>query len=107
MTNALPILASDACPVPSPQPAPIVGHSLRCCWPKWPHASRPTQEFCGAKSKPGKSWCVEHCKAVFHHKPEPNISQRTEYYIAFAASVSKLEADPMQTPGVVEALPPA
>tara|TARA_B100000315_G_C14094720_1_gene370867 strand:+ start:220 stop:411 length:192 start_codon:yes stop_codon:yes gene_type:complete len=31
-----------------------------CLWPKWPHESRPTHEYCGEQRQPGSSYCVEH-----------------------------------------------
>lgn len=32
-----------------------------CRWPLWPHASRPTHEYCGAqRAAPGQPYCHEH-----------------------------------------------
>ena len=31
-----------------------------CLWPMWPHAARPTHEYCGNGKVPGASYCEAH-----------------------------------------------
>jgi len=31
-----------------------------CKWPMWPHASRPSHEYCGDHREEGSSYCDKH-----------------------------------------------
>ncbi len=31
-----------------------------CLWPMWPHAARPSHEYCGHRRAIGSSYCEEH-----------------------------------------------
>lgn len=31
-----------------------------CCWPMWPHDSKPTHKFCGDPKTDGSSYCLKH-----------------------------------------------
>jgi GcrA cell cycle regulator len=50
-------------------PLPVTG---TCLWPMWGHYVEPTQIFCGADARGGKSYCAEHCELAYTKAKPPS-----------------------------------
>jgi GcrA cell cycle regulator len=50
-------------------PLPVTG---TCLWPMWGHYVEPTQVFCGADARGGKSYCAEHCELAYTKAKPPS-----------------------------------
>lgn len=68
------VMWSPAPPPVQPAPPPAVVFKPRapgtCCWPMWSNkAAKPTHEYCGAPTVPGKSYCRAHCAKAWDRVP--------------------------------------
>jgi GcrA cell cycle regulator len=67
LTNSPPHLAAlPVCDSPvEREPAASLPVTGTCLWPMCGHYVAPTQVFCGADTRGGKSYCAEHCELAY------------------------------------------
>jgi len=49
---------------------PELKRGTGCKWPMWPHASRPTHEYCDEERVSGRAYCRQHYAISVRNKDE-------------------------------------